>query len=91
MDKLEKIVSKIEETFLSFSVLGMAAILIAGVIARVVFNSSLTFTEEIGQALNIAVTFLGIGYCARKSKENNDVYYISLNRTYNAISYLYKH
>lgn len=68
MDKLEKIVSKIEETLLSFSVLGMAAILIAGVIARAVFNSSLTFTEEIGQALNIAVTFLGIGYCARKAR-----------------------
>lgn len=68
MKKVDEIVSKIEETLLSFSVLGMAAILIAGVIARAVFNSSLTFTEELGQALNMAVTFLGIGYCARKAR-----------------------
>jgi len=68
MQKLDEIVSKIEEYLLSFSVLGMAAILIAGVIARTVFNSSLSFTEEVGQALNMAVTFLGIGYCAKMAR-----------------------
>ena len=68
MKKFDEIVSKIEEGLLSFSVLFMAAILIMGVIARTVFNSSLTFTEEIGQALNVIVTFLGIGYCAKKAR-----------------------
>lgn len=68
MKKFDEIVSKIEEGLLSFSVLAMATILIVGVIARAVFNSSLTFTEEIGQALNVIVTFLGIGYCAKKAR-----------------------
>ena len=67
--KYEKtIVDKIFEILLSFSVMGMAVMLIAGVIARTVFNSSLSFTEEIGQCLNIAVTFLGIGYCAKQAR-----------------------
>lgn len=68
MEKFENLVSKVEEFLLSFSILAMAAVLIAGVIARAVLNSSLTFTEELGQALNIAVTFLGIGYCAREAR-----------------------
>lgn len=68
MNYQKTIVDRIFEFLLSFSVLGMAFILIAGVIARTVFNSSLTFTEEIGQCLNIAVTFLGIGYCAKQAR-----------------------
>ena len=40
----------------------MAFILIGGVISRVVFNSSWTFTEEVGTMLNVTVTFFGIGY-----------------------------
>ena len=65
MKKVDEMISKIEELFLSFSIILMAAILIGGVFARVVLNSSLTFTEEVGQILNIIVTFFGIGYCAR--------------------------
>ncbi len=68
MKKIDELITKISEYLLSFSVLGMAAILIAGVIARAVFNSSLSFTEEIGQALNLAVTFLGVGYCAKEAR-----------------------
>ena len=68
MKKIDEAISKIFEYLLSFSVLGMAAVLIAGVFARTVFNSSFTFTEEVGQALNIAVTFLGIGYCAKQAR-----------------------
>ncbi len=68
MKQQKTIIDKIFEILLSFSVLGMAFILIIGVIARTVFNSSLTFTEEIGQVLNIAVTFLGVGYCAKQAR-----------------------
>ena len=66
MNNQKTIVDKIFEILLSFSVLGMAFILVVGVFARTVLNSSLTFTEEVGIWLNIAVTFLGIGYCANE-------------------------
>ncbi|MDD5921688.1 MAG: TRAP transporter small permease [Eubacteriales bacterium] len=68
MRKLDDVISKIEEYLLSMSILIMAAVLIAGVIARTIFNSSLSWTEEVGQALNIAITFLGIGYCAKMAR-----------------------
>ena len=68
MNNQKTIVDKIFFFFLSFSVLGMAFILIAGVFARTVLNSSLSFTEEVGIWLNIAVTFLGIGYCAKQAR-----------------------
>lgn len=68
MSPLEKIYEKIEETILSIAVLTMAAILIGGVISRSVFNVSWSFTEEVGQTLSIVVTFVGIGYCARKGR-----------------------
>lgn len=68
MNNQKTIVDKIFEILLSFSVLGMAFILIAGVFARTVLNSSLSFTEEVGIWLNIAVTFLGIGYCAKQAR-----------------------
>lgn len=60
MNNQKTIVDKIFEILLSFSVLGMAFILVVGVFARTVLNSSLTFTEEVGIWLNIAVTFLGL-------------------------------
>ena len=68
MKKLTAIITKIEEFLLSLSVMAMAVILVVGVIMRCVFNSSLTFTEEVGIALMIAVTFLGVGYCARRAQ-----------------------
>jgi C4-dicarboxylate transporter DctQ subunit len=80
MKKFDKIISKIEEIVLSVSILAMAAVLIGGVISRTVFNSSWTFTEEVGQALNIAVTFFGIGYCARNAR------HISMSVVYDLVN-----
>lgn len=68
MKQFDAIVSKIEEAILAFSILAMAFILIGGVISRSVFNASWTFTEEVGGALNILVTFFAIGYCAREAR-----------------------
>ena len=82
MKKVDEMISKIEELFLSFSIILMAAILIAGVLARAVFNSSLTFTEEVGQMLNIIVTFFGIGYCARQARHiSMSILYDIVNKT----------
>lgn len=68
MNKLSKIVSKIEEYVLSYSVIIMAIMLITNVICRKVFNRSITFSEEVGQALLIIVSFFGIGYCAKQAR-----------------------
>lgn len=68
MKKFDTIVTKFEEAVLAFSVLLMAGILIGGVISRVVFNASWTFTEELGNALSVVVTFFGVGYCAREAR-----------------------
>lgn len=69
MKKVFDTLSKIEEFLLSFFIISMAVDLVAGVVARNVFNASLPFTEEIGIALTIATTFLGIGYCAKKATQ----------------------
>ncbi len=68
MKKIDMILTKFEEAVLSISILLMAFILIGGVISRTVFNSSWTFTEEVGIFLNVLVTFFGIGYCAREAR-----------------------
>ena len=59
---------KIEEWILSISVILMAVLLIVSVFYRAVLNNSLTFSEEVSTALLIIVSFLGLGYCARKGR-----------------------
>ena len=66
--KLNKIISKIESFVLSTSIILMAMMLIFSVFMRTIFNSSLTFAEEVGQLLMLLVTFFGISYCAKKGR-----------------------
>ena len=66
--KLDKVISKLEEYVLSYSVIIMAILLIINVIMRTIFNRSLTFSEEIGQALLIIISFFGIAYCGKKGR-----------------------
>jgi TRAP-type C4-dicarboxylate transport system permease small subunit len=68
MKSIDKIVEKVEEAILGYSILLMAFILIGSVLSRTLLNSSWTFAEEVGQTLTIVVTFLGIGYAAKKAK-----------------------
>lgn len=68
MKSIDKIVEKLEEAILGYSVLLMAFILIGSVLSRTLLNSSWTFAEEVGQTLTIIVTFMGIGYAAKKAK-----------------------
>lgn len=70
-NKIEKIINFIEEWVISLSVIFMSILLIINVIMRVVFNHSLTFTEEIGQFMMIIVTFFGLGYCVRLNRHIN--------------------
>lgn len=66
--KVNKWISKLEEFILSTSIIVMALLLIFSVIMRAIFNSSLTFAEEVGQTLMLIVTFFGISYCAKKGR-----------------------
>lgn len=66
--KLDDLLTKIEELILSYSVIIMAIILIGNVISRTIFSKSWTFAEEVGQALVLIVTFVGIGYGAKKGR-----------------------
>lgn len=65
---IDNLLTKIEEFILSYSIIVMAIILIGNVIARAVFSHSWTFAEEVGQALVLIVTFVGIGYGAKKGR-----------------------
>jgi len=62
---VSRLTQKVEAAIISCSILGIAALTIANVIARTVFNNSLSFAEEISQFLIIAVTFLGLSYAVR--------------------------
>jgi len=62
-----KFITRFEEFVLSYSILLMAFILIGSVLSRTFLNSSWTFAEEVGQSLTIIVTFMGVGYCAKKA------------------------
>ena len=65
--KINNVISKIEEQILGASIILMALILIANVIARKL-GHSLSFAEEVGAALLVICTFLGIGYAAKKAR-----------------------
>lgn len=68
MKVFDKIISKIEEFVLAYSVIIMAILLIVSVIMRTIFNRSITFSEEVGQSLLIIVSFFGISYTAKKGR-----------------------
>lgn len=65
----DKIISKIEETVLSYSVILMSAVLVGSVLSRKLLNYSWTFSEEVGQFLTLVVTFFGISYGAKKGRQ----------------------
>jgi TRAP-type C4-dicarboxylate transport system permease small subunit len=66
--KLDTGLLKIEEFILTYGIIALAVLMISNVIARVIFQHSFTFTEEIAQSLVVLVTFLGLGYCTRKAR-----------------------
>ncbi|WP_313345787.1 TRAP transporter small permease [Sedimentibacter sp.] len=79
-----KTLSRFEEFVLSYSVILMAILLIAGVFMRNVMNRSLTFSEEVASALLVLVSFFGLGYCARKGR------HITMSIVFDMVSNKYK-
>lgn len=65
--RIDRAWSAIERGVLSITVLAMSAMLVGNALSRYLFSKSWGFTEEIGQLSVIVMTFMGIGYAARKS------------------------
>ncbi len=68
MERILKLIQRLEETVLSLSILLIAALTITNVIARSVFNTSLASTEELCQFLIVVVTFVGLSYAVGQAR-----------------------
>ncbi|MEX2670814.1 MAG: TRAP transporter small permease [Phycisphaeraceae bacterium] len=68
MSQLFKVIHKIEEWLLAWAMIAMAVLTILNVIARVTFNYSLAFAEELTGFLIIIVCFVGLSYAASEGR-----------------------
>lgn len=68
LSSIDRGIARIEAIILAYGVLLMAANSVGNVVGRFVFGRSLYFTEEINQFLIVLVTFVGLGYAARKGR-----------------------
>ncbi|MDX1541363.1 MAG: TRAP transporter small permease subunit, partial [Geminicoccaceae bacterium] len=65
---IDRGIASFEAVVLALGIILMAANSIANVIGRFVFAQSIYFSEELNQFLIVLVTFVGIGYAARKGR-----------------------
>jgi C4-dicarboxylate transporter DctQ subunit len=65
---IDKGIARFEAVVLAVGIILMAANSIANVVGRFVFAQSIYFSEELNQFLIVLVTFVGIGYAARKGR-----------------------
>lgn len=65
---ISKAIQRLEEMVLAVSILGIASLAIANVIARTLFSTSLAFAGEVSQFLIIAVCFIGMSYAAAQGR-----------------------
>jgi len=66
--KVDNALLKVEEFILSYGIIGLASLLMANIISRLITGHSIIFVQETAQAIVVIVTFLGLGYCARKAR-----------------------
>lgn len=62
---LAKVISKLEDSFVSFAMLSTAMVLFVNVVTRY-FGRSFTFAEEYSRYMIIWITFVGGSICVRK-------------------------
>lgn len=65
---LDRGIAHFERIVLSYGVLVMAVNSIANVIGRFVFGRSLYFSNELNAFLMVLITFMGLGYAARRGR-----------------------
>lgn len=68
LNKINNFFCKIEEFVLTYGVIGLAVITIGNVVSRKFFNHSWSFAEEVSQFILVIMTFMGVGYAARKGR-----------------------
>lgn len=66
MEKLNKVLSKIEYWFLGVGIILIAVILGINVIMRYVFSTGFTWAEEAARYIMVWITFVGASVCAYK-------------------------
>lgn len=63
---IDSIWEEIEKGILSITTILMSFMLVGNAVSRYFFNKSWAFTEEVGKMGIIVLTFMGLGYAARK-------------------------
>lgn len=68
LDFIDGLLSRFEGVMLAIGVIAMTVNTIAAVISRYVFNSAITFTDELNMIFIVVVTFAGLSYAARNGR-----------------------
>jgi len=68
LDFADLLVSKFEGIMLALGVIAMTINTIAAVVSRYVFNSAITFTDELNMIFIVVVTYAGLSYAARNGR-----------------------
>lgn len=68
MQRLFRVVRRVEEFLISTAILAIAGLTIANVFSRTLFGVSLAFTQELSQFFIVAVTFIGLSYAAGRGR-----------------------
>lgn len=79
LKRLDQYLGRLEKFIISVSMMVLTFILVGGVISRFFFKYSWAFTEEMGQFLVIAITFIGLSYAARQQR------HISMSAVYDLV------
>jgi C4-dicarboxylate transporter, DctQ subunit len=80
LDVADLLISKFEGIMLAVGVIAMTINTIAAVISRYVFNSAITFTDELNMIFIVVVTYAGLSYAARNGR------HIRMSAIYDAMS-----
>lgn len=84
LDFIDLQISRFEGFILAVGIFLMAINTIVAVIARFVFNDSMTVTAELNQIFIVLVTFAGISYAARQGR------HIRMSAIYDALPTMYR-
>lgn len=68
LNRIDHGIATVESYVLAWGVILMATNSVANVVGRFVFGHSLYFTNELNEFLIVLITFVGLGYAARKGR-----------------------
>ncbi len=68
LDFIDTLISRFEGVMLAVGVIAMTVNTIAAVISRFVFNSAITFTDDLNMIFIVVVTYAGLSYAARNGR-----------------------